>query len=171
MAGMRPETPPDKLPPGMRPARLMVPIFAANTPEAIAFSLDALNAGVYGLMLQNMAWIKHYPQTPRLYRSGVIYKPEVHREDLGGSVVEYGEDWKTIPWVLYDGYGDCEDLGAWRAAELRVQGVNARPDVKIRKLPNGHWRAHVRVKYPDGHIEDPSAKLGMYAYQSTKGDG
>lgn len=149
---------------GMRPARILSPIFAGDGPQAIAFARMALQGGVIGLMLENMAWLKTNPQTPALYHAGVIYKPEKHRTDHGGHTLEYGEDWQTIPWVIYHGFGDCEDLGAWRAAELRMQGVKATPHIAIRKLADGAWRAHVQVKWPDGHIEDPSAKLGMYAY-------
>jgi hypothetical protein len=150
---------------GMRPARLMVPVFASNDPREIKFSLDALNAGVYGLMLMDCAWLKDFPATPRIYESGVIYKPELQRRAKDGHLLEYGEDWQTVPWILYHGFGDCEDLASWRAAELRVKdGIMAKPDVAIRRLPSGYWRAHVRTMWPDGHIEDPSARLGMYAY-------
>lgn len=149
---------------GMRPARIMAPIFSANTPKSELFSKAALTGGVIGLMLENIAWLRAYPNTPKLYDSGVIYKPEKHRETKEGKMIEYGEDWMTIPYIIYHGYGDCEDLGAWRAAELRVSGVKAVPDIAVRRLPDGAWRAHVRVKWPDGHIEDPSAKLGMYEY-------
>jgi len=150
---------------GMRPAQLAVPIFASNDPKQIAFSQAALRAGVMGLMLIDCVWLRTYPQTPRLYASGCIYKPERRRIDVAGNILEYGETWQSIPWVLHRGYGDCEDLGAWRAAELRVKnGIAATPDVRVRRLPSGSWRAHVVVKYPDGSIEDPSAKLGMYEY-------
>jgi len=149
---------------GMRPGRILAPIFSGNSPQSERFSQAALTGGVVGLMLENIAWLKVYPQTPLLYQSGVIYKPEKRRVNRDGTVIEYGEDWQTIPYVLYNGFGDCEDLGAWRAAELRVRGIKALPDIKVRHLPDGAWRAHVRVRLPNGRIEDPSAKLGMYEY-------
>lgn len=168
---------------GMRPGRLLAPIFAGNSPRSERFSQAALTGGVIGLMLENIAWLTEFPQTPPLYQSGVIYRPEKHRIDRSGNTIEYGEDWQTIPYVIYNRNGDCEDLGAWRAAELRMaaylihfkktgeknpalksRGIKALPDIAVRRLPDGAWRAHVRVRWPDGHIEDPSAKLGMYAY-------
>lgn len=153
---------------GMRPARLIVPIFSGSTPKDIAFSTDAIKAGVIGLMLINCAWLKHYPKTPKLYESGVIYVPEQRRTvkvaGLGEKVIEYGEDWQSIPAALKAKKADCEDLAAWRAAELRMQGIQATPHIKVRKLPSGAWCAHAVVKLPNGRIEDPSAKLGMYAY-------
>lgn len=149
---------------GMRPAQIMAPIFASHDPKQIEFSRLALKAGVIGLMLQDCVWLNLYPNTPPIYQAGVIYKPERRQVDVNGNVLEYGEAWQTIPYVIHHGYGDCEDLGAWRAAELRMKGIAATPEIKIRKLPSGHWRAHVVVKWPNGKIEDPSAKLGMYAY-------
>lgn len=149
---------------GMRPARIMAPIFVANSPKHIIMSRDMLRGGVIGLMLENMAWLRAFPQTPLLYDADVIYKPE-KRVENSKRVVEYGEEWQTIPWVIFRGYGDCEDLGAWRAAELRQRfKVNALPYIKVRRMPNGYWRAHVVVQLPGGKIEDPSAKLGMYDY-------
>jgi hypothetical protein len=150
---------------GMRFARVVAPIFSSNTPAEIAFTQAALTGGVIGLMLENIAWIRAYPRlSPPLYHSGVIYKPEKHRADHNGHTIEYGEDWQTIPYVILNGFGDCEDLAAYRSAELRAQGVKATPDIAIRQLPDGAWRAHVRVRHPDGTIEDPSARLGMYQY-------
>lgn len=148
---------------GMRPAKIMAPIFASNDPRHIAMSREMLEGGVVGVMLQNMAWLKAYPNTPEIYKAGVKYKPEKHVK-RNGQVIQYGEEWQTIPWVIYRGYGDCEDLGAWRSAELQRKGIKAFPYIKIRRMPTGFWRAHVVVRWPDGRIEDPSAKLGMYDY-------
>jgi hypothetical protein len=151
---------------GMRPPHLLMPIFAKDTAQQIAFSKEALQGAVMALFLADVAWLKHYPNTPLLYESGVVYKPERHREDAYGRTIEYGENWYTIPYVIHHGFGDCEDLASWRSAELRVRyNIPALPDVAVRKLPDGAWRAHVRTRWPDGQIEDPSAKLGMYAYK------
>jgi len=115
-------------------------------------------------MLQDVAWLRAHPETPDLYHAGVSYKPERRREKTGKET-EYGEEWQTIPWVIYRGYGDCEDLGAWRSAELNVKyRIKARPFIKMRRMPDGFWRAHVVVRWPNGQIEDPSAKLGMYTF-------
>lgn len=149
---------------GMRPAKIMAPIFVANSPRHVTMSREMLRGGVIGLMLENIAWLRAFPETPLLYNADVIYKPE-KRKETGRRVVEYGEEWQTIPWVIYRGYGDCEDLASWRAAELRQRfGIHALPDIKIRRMPNGYWRAHVIVVWPGGKVEDPSAKLGMYEY-------
>lgn len=151
---------------GMRSARIMSPIFASNEGNNPRMSQLMLAGGVFGLMLENIAWLQAHPETPDLYNAGVSYKPERRRVDpRTGKVSEYGEEWQTIPWVIYRGYGDCEDLGSWRAAELRAKyKVKATPFIKMRRMPDGFWRAHVVVRWPNGQIEDPSAKLGMYTF-------
>lgn len=105
---------------------------------------------------------------PRLYDSGVRY-----REEKPGK-----EDWPDIPKVISQGWGDCEDLAAYRAAELRVyDGIEAEPVIKWRWIPtwkllragykknrlpkDGVWLVHCLVRFPDGSIEDPSKLLGM----------
>lgn len=138
---------------GLATPRLLMPILASRTSRHLAFSQDALDAGLKGLVLMNVAWLKHYPETPALYDSGVIYRPEFAVED-----------WETIPYIIYRGYGDCEDLASWRAAELRGKGINAWSVAKLRRMPNGAIRGHAVVRYPSGREEDPSARLGMYLY-------
>jgi hypothetical protein len=151
---------------GMRSAHIMAPIFASNKGANPRMSQLMLAGGVFGLMLENIAWLRVHPETPDLYSAGVSYKPERRRIDpRTGKPSEYGEEWQTIPWVIYRGYGDCEDLGAWRSAELNAKyHIKAHPYIKMRRMPDGFWRAHVVVRWPDGQIEDPSAKLGMYTF-------
>lgn len=86
------------------------------------------------------------PQRP-LYRAGVRYR----RESVGAEV------WQLPSETARLGYGDCEDLAAWRVAELRLQGEPAR--ILIKQVRPKLW--HVLVMRSDGKIEDPSRKLGM----------
>lgn len=83
---------------------------------------------------------------PALYESGVRYR----REPQGR------ERWQLAPHTYHFGYGDCEDLSTWRAAELRVAGYAARPVV----YRSGPRTLHVVVVTPWG-VEDPSRVLGM----------
>lgn len=85
-------------------------------------------------------------RVPLLYQSGVRYQRELGTEH-----------WQTVQETLKKGYGDCEDLASWRAAELRRRGVPASA-VAVRTGPR---RYHAVVLWPDGRIEDPSKKLGM----------
>jgi hypothetical protein len=117
-----------------------------------------LNKRILGHLLEALTAIdvdilKKNPALPGLYESGVRYR----REPVGQ------EDWDDIVELYRIGYGDCEDLSAARAAELRVRhGIAARPYVKgPKRLDNGLMLYHVQVQLPDGRILDPSVKLGM----------
>lgn len=99
----------------------------------------------------NVLWLETHPSAVELYRSGVRYRQEKDTEA-----------WLDIPHVLENGWGDCEDLAAWRVAELRNRGVKAKPYLKWYSHPDqGITLYHVLVKLPNGTIEDPSKMLGM----------
>lgn len=107
------------------------------------------------------------PMPPMLYESGVYYQEEPPGH----------EDWLDVWSALKQGNADCEDLAAWRCAELRVLGVPAEPVIKYQWIPRemmikqgypanklpakGLWLVHCCVRLPDGQIEDPSKILGM----------
>lgn len=97
-------------------------------------------------------YLREHPKLPDLYNSGVRYKREKPGE----------EKWLTIPWVMLQKNGDCEDLACWRAAELRVRygEAEAMPIWSVRKTAKGALY-HIRVRRASGRIEDPSALLGM----------
>lgn len=105
-----------------------------------------LRAATMGLVALNRKILQRQP-LPLLYRSGVRYATEGMGE----------EQWRTADQVYQSGIGDCEDLTAWRVAELQLAGVAAMPDI----VRTGFRRYHARVRLPNGRIEDPSRKLGM----------
>lgn len=84
---------------------------------------------------------------PALYDAGVRYKTEPR------------EVWRHALDVVNEGWGDCEDLSAYRAAELRVSGED--PGAAVRTFQTGHRRYHAVVMRGDGTLEDPSRVLGM----------
>lgn len=112
-----------------------------------------LGAALEGLMRADMALMRgaraRGRTVPRLYASGVRYR----REAPGA------ESWDTWDRVLARGWGDCEDLASWRAAELRVTGGDpgARPVV----IRTGPGMLHAVVRRSSGALEDPSRRLGM----------
>lgn len=125
-----------------------------DTADSEALIQDALNL----LTNVDIRYLRSHSNTPSLYESGVRYKEELPGE----------EDWKDIPTGLQSRFMDCEDLAAWRAAEVNVRyGIPAYPIFSHRTLPNGDVIYHIRVQYPksrmfpNGHIEDPSRILGM----------
>lgn len=109
---------------------------------------------------------------PLLYESGVRYK----MEPLGQ------ENWQDCLVTLASGLGDCEDLGTWRAAELRVYyHIAAKAVAKYQTTSTGLQVYHILTRYspdvglkvlftPPSHarrletgslLEDPSKVLGM----------
>lgn len=111
-------------------------------------SRATLEAAIEGTTLADEVYLREHPSTPPLYASGVRYQPEPRRR----------ERWLRIPEVMSRGHGDCEDLAAWRAAELRHKGEEARVVMRSGGAP-GKW--HAVVERADGGIEDPSRELGM----------
>jgi hypothetical protein len=120
------------------------------------FEVPALTGAVVSALTEalvriNCAWLRAEPSPPRLYSSAVRYR----REPTGK------EKWLSIPLVLARGQGDCEDLCAWRAAELQV--LDEEPATVVwrrRQTPRGAL-FHILVRRADGSIEDPSRILGM----------
>lgn len=118
-------------------------------------TIPAMQAAAEGLTRLNVAIMRAakkngVPFAPLLL-SGVRYKQEPHGFEM----------WDNCAVVLTRGWGDCEDLAAWRAAELRLQGdrgahVAVRPS---RSGIPGHYHAVVRTG--SGKLEDPSRWLGM----------
>lgn len=116
-----------------------------DTPEATQPYLDRLTEA-------NVAYLASHPDTPALYASGVRYAIESMGID----------DWKSVPYVIESGYGDCEDLACWLAAEYRLKGIAARPFATSASIGSLDVNLlHIQVLMPDGSVEDPSARLGM----------
>lgn len=137
----------------------------------------------------NQLYLRQYPDTPLIYKSGIVYKapnqfqqatvPEVDVVrgylELQGAVPSHvhaaldalermtggGEVFREIPRIIENGGGDCDNVASWRAAELRELGINARPYITWRRRIDGGMTYHVVVLWPDGSHEDPSLLLGM----------
>ena len=77
--------------------------------------------------------------------------------------LEEVECFEPIFVILSRGWGDCDGLASWEAAERRVNGQKAK--VKVRKSRSGRPGAyHALVSYFDGTAwqdSDPSLRLGM----------
>lgn len=111
-------------------------------------SLAAVQTFLSALQLvdQDQLRKKRYPP---LYQSGVRYE----REPLGK------EDWQTVERAYATRNADCEDLAAWRAAELVVSGQDAGARAVIKRVRPG--LIHCLVRRGNGAMEDPSKVLGM----------
>lgn len=86
---------------------------------------------------------------PPLYRSGVEYRPEpwtgisVHESNGDEHTMKGVDEFANIRTVFARGWGDCDDLCAWRLAEVLEAGKQA--DARV------YWRYFVA---------DPSAPNG-----------
>lgn len=78
---------------------------------------------------------------PPLYASGVYYE-----EDPPGR-----EDWRDCYVVLARGKGDCDNLVAWRVAELKAAGFPAEPVIKYQLIPRDQM---IRIGYPANKVGD-----------------
>lgn len=73
-----------------------------------------------------------------------------------------GETFRDIPRIIENGGGDCDNLCAWRTAEIRHHlGVAAKPYITWRKRPDGGTTYHCITIWPDGSSEDSSLLSGM----------
>lgn len=110
-----------------------------------------LEAAAEGLVLLNVALMQYAEdggvQVPALYESGVVYR----REPPGR---EWWETALDLLSVASHRSGDCEDLAAYRAAELRHTGEDPGARVAIVETPRGSY--HAIVEHGDGSYEDPS---------------
>jgi hypothetical protein len=106
-----------------------------------------VQAALWGLCRVAFVQLSESPY-PSLYTSGVRYR----REPFGQ------ERWLGPRDVLRLGYGDCEDLVAWRVGELWLQrGMQAAEPRCYAPMPG---LIHCVVRTPRG-MEDPSRQLGM----------
>lgn len=119
-------------------AKATVEIHGANEVEAL----------LHGLARVCFAQIKAGRIRAPLYKSGVVYK----REPLNR------ECWQSAIITQMRRSGDCEDLVAWRVAELWATGeTKARPECYSPRA----GLIHCVVRRADGTREDPSRLLGM----------
>jgi hypothetical protein len=111
----------------------------------------------------DMDYLRENPFTESPYGYNVRYKAE--RSPAAFSSGTYlPESWKTIPEVIRDGHGDCEDLSCWLAAYFSFSGIAASP-FWTKKIFNSNGTTftlyHIRVRMNSGEILDPSRDLGM----------
>jgi hypothetical protein len=116
---------------------------------------EALEALAEGLVLLDVFYmeygIEQGLELPPLYESGIVYR----REPRGR---EWWESAQDLLGVVKDRSGDCEDLAAFRAAELRVHEDEY---AIVRVVPTSRGTFHAVVEREDGEIEDPSRILVM----------
>jgi hypothetical protein len=136
----------------------------------------------------NRLYLQQHPDTPLMYQSGIKYVlpeqfekaqlPEIgivreflEKKGASATVLDAftslsemcgsGEHFREIPRIIENGGGDCDNVAAWRVAELRERGIPAKPYITWKRRADGGMTYHVIVRWPDGTSEDPSLLLGM----------
>jgi hypothetical protein len=147
--------------------------------EDLLFALEFLTR-------RSQAYLVDHPNTPTLYRSGVVYERPAQfggeceevvtlRNALGPNAKDPfvsttldlvqaalgGERFRDVGRIIERGRADCDNVATWRAAELRQNGIKADPYITWKKRSDGGFTYHVIVRWPDGTTEDPSLLLGM----------
>jgi hypothetical protein len=116
---------------------------------------EALEAVAEGLVGLDEFYLAHADdagiELPPLYESGIVYR----REPRGR---EWWESAADILGLVVDRSGDCEDLAAYRAAELRYFEDEM---AIVRVLRTSRGTFHAVVEREDGEIEDPSRIVVM----------
>lgn len=126
-------------------------VFSPGTnPEENAPVLQAL---LEALIAINIDYLKRYPYTPKLYDSHVYYERTYW--------------WEPVTALYIRGFGDCKSLTALRVAELRLQGISAKPVFRFARNPRGGTDFHILVQTPNG-FEDPSKLRGMGANEVAR---
>ncbi len=125
---------------------------------------EAIEAAVEGIVRLNCWYMEqadeHGVATPRLYHPecGIVYR----REPAGQ---EWWESAADALGVITSRSGDCEDLAAYRAAELRT--FFGDPDACVRIVRTRRGTFHAIVQRGDGTFEDPSRVLVALEYKRT----
>jgi hypothetical protein len=130
------------------------------------------------VMRVNQIWLRANPKCPRLYdlADNPRFRVKYAREPWAGTGVE---DFAPIETCLKRGWGDCDDLAPWRAAEIREREkrpadilIYWRPGGAVWHLQTSHWPSVAALredqallaqgKKPKHRlVDDPSRLLGM----------
>lgn len=105
------------------------------------------------MVRENMNYLRRYPETPSLYRSGVIYGRTTW--------------WEPIPALYRRRMGDCKSLTTALCAEYRLKGIWCRPVHRFKPRGDGNTDYHILLETETGW-EDPSAILGMGAHENRR---
>lgn len=115
---------------------------------------EAIEAVAEGLVRLNVVLMEYGDrrgvELPELYRSGVVYRRE-------GPGKEFWQSGLDVLGVASRRSGDCEDLAAYRVAELRYFEGEEDAYLEIERTRRGTYHAVVRRGAAGGHRrEDPS---------------
>lgn len=142
------------------------PVMMLRSFESIphAGKVAILHALVETLIVANIEYLRSHPDTPPLYSQACLSNPNIVFRQRNCQHYEFEpphtDNWQDIAECMALGHGDCEDLAAWRIAELRVQGEPAQVRI-VHSNYADHTLYHIQVLRGDSSVEDPSVLLGM----------
>lgn len=132
-------------------------------PDA-ALTPDVLNAALETSTRANEELIKRDLVPDNLAgvirRGRIRWRPERFKD---------GEHFDLAPDVARRGWGDCDDLAPWLAAELRATGRDRGARAVAKRSGPQRWHALVRTSA--GRMLDPSKWAGMLRYYALRGRG
>lgn len=136
-----------------------VPIYVGDSRRLVARRLTAVARGLVALARLDLELSPLPPLYDLVRRGRVRYMRE--RRGL--------ERWLCPSRVMSEGgEADCEDLMAWRVAELQLGGHRVRALIYPTQTEQLY---HAVVRLPDGGTEDPSAMAIAIAARRKNGRG
>lgn len=113
---------------------------------------DVLNAALEATTLANESLLHagEAPLATEAIKAGVKWKPEPFHD---------GEHFDLATETYERGWGDCDDLASWLAAELRSTGADPGAKAVVKRTGPSRW--HAVVQLSDGTVVDPSEWAGM----------
>lgn len=127
--------------------------FVLTLPGDLPVQLRVALAREYlGALVRTDELLLAYKLVPPLYETRVRYRQEPEDSEA--------EEFADALTCLRRGWGDCDDLAAWRCADLIRSGVSASLAFKAHARERGERRVvHCIVRLPDGSLEDPSRRM------------
>ncbi len=124
------------------------------SPEILQAALETATRANEGIL----AGSDKIPSVKDAIRRGVRWRPEPPGT---------GESLDLAPTIVDRGWGDCDDLAPWLAAEMRKNGDRGARAIAVRSGPR-KW--HAIVEDGAGVVHDPSRWAGMRGKVSVDGD-
>lgn len=122
-------------------------------------SAPVLDAGLEAVTRLNQRLLEkgRVPSFREAIRRGVRWRPEPPGD----------ESFDHAAKVIGRGWGDCDDLAPYRAADLRTTGEDRGARAAVYKSGPSRW--HAVVQRSDGRVEDPSQTAGMNPGKASQG--
>lgn len=127
--------------------------FVLTLPGDLPVQLRVALAREYlGALVRTDELLLAYKMVPPLYQSRVRYRQEPEGQGH--------EEFADALTCFRRGWGDCDDLAAWRCADLIRSGVPATLAFRAHAVARGERRVvHCIVRLPSGDLEDPSKRM------------